>query len=105
MNEIKTETAPENTETTSENTQEPVELIEMVRAKHSEETVYNSERMSDVLFMQLILCVLLVLVFAVIKMIEGDTTAWFVSEFKSMTNGAAEEFIKQAVSKAIQSVK
>ena len=35
MNEIKTETAPENTETTSENTQEPVELIEMVRAKHS----------------------------------------------------------------------
>ena len=39
------------------------------------------------------------------KMIEGDTTAWFVSEFKSMTNGAAEEFIKQAVSKAIQYVK
>lgn len=103
MNEIKAET--ENIEATKEDTQEPVDLIEMVRAKHSEETAYNAERISDVLFMQLILCVLMVLIFAVIKMIEADTTAWFVSEFKNMSCGAAEEFIKQAVSKAVQYVK
>ncbi len=105
MEELKTETAAENSQDTADSSQEPVDLIEMVRAKHSEGAVHTSERMSDVLFMQLILCVLLVLVFAVIKMIEADTTEWFVSEFKSMTNGAAEEFIKQAVSKAVQYIK
>lgn len=106
MEELKTETVSESSQETMDNSQEPVDLIEMVRAKHSEEAaVRTSEHMSDVLFMQLILCVLLVLVFAVIKMIEADTTAWFVSELKSMSNGAAEEFIKQAVSKAVQYIR
>lgn len=105
MEEIKIETSSESSAEPTEDSQKPVDLIEMVRANHREDAVHTSERMSDVLFMQLILCVLVVLVFAVLKMIEADTTAWFVTEFKSKGNGAAEEFIKQAVSKAIQYVR
>lgn len=85
-----------------ETVSEPVDLIEMVREKHSEGTVRSHEGMGDVFFMQLILCVLLVLIFAVIKLIESGITEWAVAEFKNLSTGETEEIFKQAVSRAVE---
>lgn len=84
--------------------QEPVDLIEMVRAKH-EGSDRASESLSDIFTMQLILCVLLILIFAVLKIIEAQTARWFILEFKSASNGNPEEFLRQAVKYAVQYIK
>ncbi|MGN1480469.1 hypothetical protein [Porcipelethomonas sp.] len=92
-------------ENDSENSsQEPVDLIEMVRAKHSDEDM-NKESIIDIFTMQLIMCVLLILIFAVLNLIEAETAGWFISEFKSVTSGNPEKFLKQAVKYAVQYIK
>jgi hypothetical protein len=100
MEELKNETEI----TKEEKTDEPVDLIEMVRAKHSDE-INTRERLGDVLLTQLILCVLLILIFAAIKLAEAQTAQWFIDELKKMSVGKPEEFISQAVSKAIEYIK
>ncbi|MGN0613318.1 MAG: hypothetical protein ACI4JB_05395 [Porcipelethomonas sp.] len=98
LQEKKTETPEVTGETEQLSGDPPEDMIEMVRAKHSEEP--KRERIADILTMQLILCILLVLVFAVINIIDKDIAQQFIGEFKKQTAGETEQIIKDAVSYA-----
>ena len=47
--------------------------------------------------MQLILCVMLILIFAVIKIIESQITDYFIDEFRSYSMSEPEEILRKAV--------
>lgn len=80
----------------SENNREEVDLIEIAKANAGEEDV-KTEAMSDIFVMQLILCVMLILIFAVIKIIESQITNYFIDEFKSYSMSEPEEILRKAV--------
>lgn len=61
----------------------------------------EKERFSDVIVVQIILCILIVLIFAVINIIEPEITKAFIGIFKKMSNCETEEFFKKAVVKAM----
>lgn len=86
----------EITEESSKTADEPTDLIEMVREKHQDDQ--KRERISDIFTAQLILCVLIVLVFAMINILDKSLTQWFIDEFKRMSTGEPEQIIKDAVS-------
>ena len=99
MEEIKDkqEEAKDTTEESYKNTDEPVDLIEMVRAKHKNESDQKAERISDIFTAQLILCILIVLGFVILNIIDKSSTEWFIDEFKKMTMNEPEQIIKDAV--------
>ncbi len=78
----------------------PVDLIEMVRAKHEDSRV-KTENISDVLVMQIILCVLLLIIITISNILFPEFTDDFAARFRRMTSGDTEEFFKDAVSKVI----
>ena len=78
------------------NREEPVDLIEIAKANTGEEDV-KTEAMSDIFVMQLILCVMLILIFAMIKIIESQITDYFIDEFKSYSMNEPEEILRKAV--------
>lgn len=75
---------------------EPVDLIELVRSKHDNVSI-KTERIGDVLVMQLTLCVILLLVFAVINILESDITRWYAEKFREMSGGETEKIFERAV--------
>ena len=75
---------------------EPVDLIELVRSKHDNVSI-KTERLGDVLVMQLTLCVILLLVFAVINILESDITRWYAEKFREMSGGETEKIFERAV--------
>lgn len=78
------------------NREEPVDLIEIAKANAGEEYV-KTEAMSNIFVMQLILCVMLILIFAVIKIIESQITDYFIDEFKLYSMSEPEEILRKAV--------
>ena len=73
---------------------EPVDLIELVRSKHDNVSI-KTERIGEV--MQLTLCVILLLVFAVINILESDITRWYAEKFREMSGGETEKIFERAV--------
>ena len=47
--------------------------------------------------MQLTLCVILLLVFAVINILESDITRWYAEKFRDMSGGETEKIFERAV--------
>lgn len=76
---------------------EPVDLIEMVREKHQDNYAQNEERIRDIFTMQLILSVLIVSAFVILNIFNKNMTQWYINEFKRMTIGETEQIIKDAV--------
>ncbi len=93
-NEEKENNTPEKVESTDERS---TELIETVRERHWEEHMQGNERVGDIFTAQLILCVIMVLIFAVIRFFNESLTEWYIDEFKRMSAGAPEQIIKDAV--------
>lgn len=79
------------------NPDDPVDLVEMVREKHQVEPNKGAERISDIFTAQLILCVLIVLGFVILNIVDQSSTKWFIDEFKRMTMNEPEQIIKDAV--------
>lgn len=81
----------------AEEKDEPLDLIEAAREKHWENNTQKSERISDIFVIQLILCILIVLIFAVINFFNSSVTEQYINEFKRMSAGEPEQIIKDAV--------
>ncbi len=81
----------------TEEKDEPLDLIEAAREKHREDYAQKSERISDIFTIQLILCLLIVLIFAVINFFNSSITEQYIKEFKRMSAGEPEQIIKDAV--------
>lgn len=73
------------------------DLVEMVRQKHSESAAnVKSERLSDVLVMQIGVCIMLLILLAVISLVDSSAVRSAVSEFRRMTNLETEEIYRRA---------
>lgn len=81
---------------TEDSDNQPVDLIELVRSKHENVSI-KTEHIGDVLVMQLTLCVIMLLIFAVINILESDITNWFTQKFREMSGGETEKIFEKAV--------
>ncbi|MGN0621149.1 MAG: hypothetical protein ACI4I9_04705 [Porcipelethomonas sp.] len=93
-----TDSMAERNDETKDEAERAEDLIELVRTKHSEncERTEKSERLSDVLVMQIIVCMLILLCIAVINFFNSDLISSAMSEFRRMTNGETEEIYRRA---------
>lgn len=73
-------------------------LFEAVIEKH--ETKPEKEKITDIFTAQLIICVVLILIFTVINILDNTITEWFIEKFKTLSSGETEEIFKEAVNYA-----
>lgn len=64
--------------------------------------VENTEKMSDVIHIQLMLCILIVLIFLVMNIFYPEVCHAFSEKFKSVSGRDTEEIVVNAVNKIVE---
>ncbi len=87
MEEIK-ENMNESEDDVSENKQEHT---------GNTDTFKTSEKFSDVLIMQISLCIILLIIIVILNTLKPDISYYLIQKFKELSNGETEQVFKDAV--------
>lgn len=82
------------------NEEKPTDIAEEISLRYSGRN-RGGEHFGDVLVMQIAVCIILALAFAVANIIVPETVESLVKLFCEMTGGEPEDLVKKAVSKAL----
>lgn len=108
MTEYDIENKSEKTVTNEDKNEEPVDLIELVRSRHSENpgpAVREHENLSDVFVMQLGLCIFILLIMAAVNFWDSEITHSILTMFRKMTNSRTEEIYHKAAELVMRYIK
>jgi hypothetical protein len=108
VTEYNIENKYEETPQTEDKSEEPVDLIELVRARHSENpgpAVREHENLSDVFVMQLGLCLFILLIMAAVNFLDSEITNYILTMFRKMTNSQTEEIYHKAAELVMRYIK